>query len=463
MIGADKPIEAAAIPDVANDGTAVRAFYDAGRKCYWVENARGTWMEVNETSLRRRLRGAGLRLKAAEGELLSEVNAKLIEIQDHCDLAYAGPLAGHRSGPIEISGNRILVTSSPKLIEPQKGEWKMLSGILDNLLIDGDYDQRDYVLGWLKVSYEALRARVLRPGQAMVLAGPKNCGKSLLQTLFTEILGGRCAKPYRYMSGGTPFNAELFGAEHLMIEDEHSSTDIRARRALGSHIKQLTVNQTQSCHDKGRRAVTLTPFWRVSISVNDEPEAMMVLPPMSDSENDSLSDKLFLLRAMKAAMPMPTEEHNQRTAFWQQLVSELPAFLHFLESSQIPDQLRDGRFGVKTWHHPKLLAALNALAPETRLLALIDEELFSEEKVAEGVTIAEKRELWRGTAEQLERRLFASDFKIEAQRLLTFPTATGTYLGRLAKGGDRVRPDRSANSRGWIIRPPGEVPAAYPA
>src|SRR5439155_7072976 len=128
------------------------------------------------------------------------------------------------------------------------------------------------------------------PRKLMGLAGSRNYGKSLLQSLFTLILGGRSAKPFRYMSGATQFNAELFGAEHLMIEDEHSSTDIRARRTFGAQIKQFTVNKTQSCHDKKCRALMLSPFWRISLSVNDEPEAMMVLPPMSDSEQDSLSD-----------------------------------------------------------------------------------------------------------------------------------------------------------------------------
>jgi hypothetical protein len=165
------------------------------------------------------------------------------------------------------------------------------------------------------------------------------------------------------MSGGTQFNADLFGAEHLMIEDEHSSTDIRARSTFGSQIKQFTVNQTQSCHDKGRKAINLSPFWRVSISVNEEPEHMMVLPPMSDSDQDLLSDKIFLLRASKAEMPMPTFTHEQQQAFWQKLTSELPAFREFLNNWEIPEQLRDRRFGVKTWHHPELLAALDALAP----------------------------------------------------------------------------------------------------
>jgi hypothetical protein len=288
----------------------------------------------------------------------------------------------------------------------------------------------------------------------------------LLQNLFTLIFGGRSAKPYRYMSGGTQFNADLFGAEHLMIEDEHSSTDIRSRRAFGSNVKQFTSNHTQSCHGKNRQALTLTPFWRVSISVNDEPEAMMVLPPMNDSAHDSLSDKIILLSAQKADMPLPTVENEEWQMFWRTLVAELPAFLNFLVNWNIPHELRHPRFGVKAWQHPRLLAALDELAPETRLLVLIDEVIFRGQEIAEDVTVHigdKDKAQWQGTAERLKWRLCDSNssFGKEAERLLSWPSATGTYLGRLAhKHPDRVKPARTADERNWIIfRKPEPLPA----
>ena len=290
----------------------------------------------------------------------------------------------HHQGPIECYGNRILVTTSPKLIEPIFGDWPTIEALIKNLLSDGRYDQRVYVYAWLKFACEALRAGRKRPGPALVLAGPRNSGKSLLQNLFTEILGGRAAKPYRYMSGRTDFNAELFGAEHLMIEDETPSTDIRSRRTLGTNIKAFAVNKSQSCHAKGRQAITLSPFWRLSISLNDEPEDLMILPPISDSEEDSIGDKIILLRARKAEMPMKTEELSEFDAFWETLISELPAFCHFLDCWQVPEELRHSRFGFKVWQHPELLLALDALAPETRLLSFIDETIFSEVETGPG-------------------------------------------------------------------------------
>jgi hypothetical protein len=335
----------------------------------------------------------------------------------------------------------------------------MLNRFLEILLVDGAYDQRPCVYAWLKLAYEALRAGQRRPGPVMGIAGPRNSGKSLLQNLITEILGGRVAKPYRYMSGHTDFNGELFGAEHLMVEDEAPSTDLRSRRALGAHIKAFTVNETQSCHVKNRQALTLSPFWRLSISVNDEPENLMILPPISDSEHDSLGDKIILLRANLATMPMPTETLEQYKAFWQTLMSELPGFLHFLLNWELPTEIRHPRYGMKTWHHPELLLALDALAPETRLLSLIDEVLFTDHKYESACLIARSKakESWQGSAEELERLLREHpSFGFEAQKLFNWPTACGTYLGRLAKKyPSRVEPDRSSDARRWILHRAG--------
>src|SRR5882762_5262476 len=123
MIGATEPVEAAAIPDVCEDGKIIQAFYDAGRKCYWVENSRGGWIEFNEQSLKRLLRAKGLRAKKRDEERVSPLDAKITEIQLTYDVAYAGPLAGHQCGEIQAFGNRILVTSAPTLIKPTAGKW----------------------------------------------------------------------------------------------------------------------------------------------------------------------------------------------------------------------------------------------------------------------------------------------------------------------------------------------------
>jgi hypothetical protein len=239
------------------------------------------------------------------------------------------------------------------------------------------------------------------------------------------------------MTGQTSFNGDLFGAEHLTIEDEQPSTDLRARRNFGSQIKNFTVNEGQSCHAKYRDAVGLMPFWRVSISLNEEPENLLVLPPL----DDSIQDKLIILHVAKHPMPMPTTTLEQRKLFWATLVSELPAFLYFLTQWEVPAKLSCPRFGVKHYHHPKLLEAMGSLAPERRLMELIDAELFSLD------------DSWEGTAGELENRLTSKDCQMhhEARRLLIYPTACGTYLSRLARESDTRVSFRETN-RGRIYK-----------
>jgi len=53
------------------------------------------------------------------------------------------------------------------------------------LLIGDEYDQTPYLFGWLKIVYEALLKNAIRPGQALILAGEHDSGKSLLQNLIT--------------------------------------------------------------------------------------------------------------------------------------------------------------------------------------------------------------------------------------------------------------------------------------
>ena len=335
-------------------------YFDPGGKCYWVENSRGDWIGINESNLIRRLKAAGFSARRGDGQLISDADRKLIDIQTDCDVAYAGPLAGYFRGPHEVCGQRILVTASPHVIQPIEGAWPIIEKLLDNLLIDEVADQRPYLFGWLKFSRESLQSGVSRPGQALVLAGERECGKSLLQKIITEAVGGRVAKPYRYMTGGTDFNGELFAAEHLSIEDELSSRYVTKRRAFGARIKEFTVNEVQSFHPKHRQAMSLTPLWRLTISVNDEPENLLILPPI----DESIADKLMLLRASKKPMPMSTKTATEKKVFWSTIMAEMPAFLDAVENFVVPADLKCERFGIRTFHHPLLLRCVDELSPE---------------------------------------------------------------------------------------------------
>ena len=186
--------------------------------------------------------------------------------------------------------------------------------------------------------------------------------------------------------------------------------------------------------------MSLKPFWRNTITLNDEPENLLILPPI----DDSIEDKIILLRAKKARLPADIGTAQGRRNYWAKLMSELPAFLDLLVNYKIPAALHSGRFGVKHFQHPALMAALSELSPEERLLALIDTAMEETEHVGK----------WCGTATDLERMLAETKVAFEARRLLDWNNATGTYLGRLAKKHpNRVHAQRTNNTRQWTIYP----------
>jgi hypothetical protein len=193
-----------------------------------------------------------------------------------------------------------------------------------------------------------------------------DCGKALLQAIITA----------------------LFAAEHLMLEDEQSSKNGRMRLDLGAHLKAIAVNEVHSCHAKHRDAVNLRPFWMLSISLNDQAECLLVLPPI----REDIFDKIILLQCTRPQGGFPTGTPEKRAAYWRTLTAEISAFLDYLVRWQIPSALRDERFGVGHFHHPQLLEALNSLSSEEKLLELIDRELWQEPS----------RDTWEGTAGELE-------------------------------------------------------------
>jgi len=429
------------------------AYYDVRSKEFLIQDERGEWIGLAEAQFKRVLRRHGVSAAVDRATGLSPQDSAILEFQMRQNVAWSGSLAGYRSGFYETGGTRILVTSSPRIIEPVEGDWLLLRGIIEGLLGDRDGEQLAYVYSWLKIAYEALRAGLKQPGQVFVMCGPHGCGKSLLQQLITLMLGGRVARPFQVMSGGTAFNADLFGAEHLAVEDEQPSTDIRARRAFGSQIKNVTVNVDQRFHQKHRDAIVLRPFWRMSVSINDESENVQILPVI----DDSIEDKLMIFRAVRHVMPMPTGTAAERAAFWARLVSELPAMLKFLVDLEIPDGLRCERFGVRHYHHPEIMRLLNEVAPEVRLLALIDATFFTAPAGGTGLVKAAPRGPLAMTAEELESGLTGAyaPHSFEARRLLGWSNACGTYLGRLAKvRPDRVQAVRTADARRWQITPP---------
>ena len=422
-------------------------YYDKKSHHYWAREKGGGWTSLTERAVIDILKSAGLSADPGD-DPLSEIAVELLRIRHECGLDFAGPLSGHKRGHYKINGRQILVTRSYEIIKPRQGSCETIYAVLEGLFGE---KQAFIFLYWLKLAYEALASSKLRPGQALFIAGPRNSGKSFLQNhIITPVLGGRACRCYRYLSDKSDFNGELWEAEHLMIDDDVPPGSYKERMALGSRIKSIVASELHAAHYKFQDAFSALPFWRLTGTVNDNIDSLGVLPPI----DETLEDKIILLKAESCPMPMPTETPDQREAFRNQIYTEIPALIFDLTRLEIPAEMVGARFGLQHFHHPAIIEALQSLTPEERLLGLIDAVIFHEAMLVD-TAIVHAPDEWAGTAAALESTLIRSNYAHEAEKLLSWNNACGTYLGHLAKRHpERVKYKKTNSSRSWIITKP---------
>ena len=425
-----RPVPAAPLP--ASPNPLDDLHYDPNSGQWWTRNAWGDYAQINGERVRTLFTESGVSpTKDQTGA--SDVDRELLRRTRDTRIRYAGSVAGHQAGLYD----KVLVTESVAPLPAVPGDSARLQTYLHNLLDQND-DQYWRLIFWLALRRQAVLTGTWRASQALALVGPAACGKSFVQAqVITKLLGGRIAKPYRYMSGATEFNGDLFAAEHLCISDEAPGRDIHSRRSLGSHIKSMLFDIDQSCHPKNRQAITLRPIWAMSISLNDEPENLQVLPPL----DPSLMDKLIILRCVRHTLPWPGPEIQ---VLREIIDTELSAFAHYLDGLTVPEHLVDPRCGLKAYQHPAILEELMQLSPEHQLVGLIDTVIFENEFLT-----------WRGTAADLETVLRDSKYSREADRLFRFNTACGVYLARLhEQDPERIKKIKTNGKVKWAISPP---------
>lgn len=396
-------------------------WYDPNTGKFFRETEDKTWIDYRDPDFRRYLKYCHFTTKIFEGQTISPLEKLQVEVHQHRRVAFAGEIAGYPAGLHRMSNDWVLIPKGLRLMKPKRGSWATIKTLVNEAL----GMQQRYFYGWLKSAMETLTyGAPFRAGQMLAMAGPSGAGKSLIQNLLTAIFGGRCCKPYDFLVGVDRFNSTLLGAEHWMIEDDASSTDIRARRHFAAKIKNTVVNMVHDYKPKHRDHISVCPFIRLTMTLNSNPESMLVLPPL----DEDVEDKIMLLKATKIVPRFKEDDIAGRVAFSEKMNAEIPALLYQLQKTPIPKDLRDHRYGVKTYHHPGLKNALQKLSPEERLLNIIDGCDFFD-----GFTT--RRE---GTAFEIEKELKNHDKNGDAQKLFSFNTACGTYLARLATN----RPER---------------------
>jgi len=424
-------------------------------------------------------------------EIISEIDDVFMHAREwRCVEEVVPGLAGYKSGLHTLSdGTQIVVRLSPKYVEAKQGEWPTIKALIEGRLDlgEGEVDQVQYFHAWCKIAYESLmfgEPGSYKPGHAMVLAGPVGCGKSRLQTnVITGLLGGRHADPTPFLLKEDNFNGDTARAEHQMMEELlTSSWSAEARAALSEAIKRMVANTSHRMRLMKTDPRIVELFWRLSISLNNDPDKLRAFPMLTPD----FRDKVVMLLVAKRPLPMPTKTAAEQKLFNDKVRSELPAYAYWLLNEfKLPDKMlvdemgEDAtRFGFASYQHPSLAAQLFDDSPAAQLLSLIDAAEFEskvdgkcalweltyplntsgrKQRGGEWVNIPN---VWRGTAEVLEELLtgelegYTSNVAKAAKRLLN-RTGAANMLSRLAADRiDRVCKGDTSQARGWIIAAP---------
>jgi hypothetical protein len=410
--------------------------FDGGRSRFLAKSSSGEWNPVDKKSAETLLVLSGMDTFKDESST-NAVERAIALLQRESPIVYAGPLAGHRAGFI---GRNVLVTVNCRPLEGVPGECQRILNFIFNL-VGADDIQYWLLLLWIKLRREAIAKQRWRAGHALVLVGPRNCGKTILQSrILTPLFGGRIAKPYRYMSGETPFNGDHFSAEHLVIDDEAPGRDINSRRAFGNNLKAMLFSPDQSCHAKGRDAITLRPIWALSCCFNDEPENLQVLPPMEDS----MRDKFLVIKCVRKSLTL-TEGRKSEYDEYDAILTEVPALAAFIDGLTVPDDMSEPRTGLKHYQHPAIMEELGSISPEIQIDDLIGDVLFT----------TDISSAWTGSASALENTLLESPRQRDARHLIPNVNRLGVYLNRLCQQlPERYSYTRVKTKRVWKIQPP---------
>ncbi len=409
--------EAAEIADTANP-----LYFDGS--AYWRREADLAFGKLCREDVRLHFNEAGLS-KCGDP---SPCDAALHALQIRNRVDYAGPLCGRPAGLHHENGLRVLATRGPTWIDGKAGDCPTINTLVANLFGHAAGDEHAakqcaLFVSWLKLARDALRNPAdHRPGQVLALVGPADCGKSLLQSaVITPALGGRCADPGVFFTGGSTFSADLWGAEHLALGDKALDVEGSQRGTLRNELKRATAEATFPLHGKCRDGLTFRPIWRITLSANSDPESASNLPSL----DGSFADKIIYLLAYAPPVPFyDAEAPGARERFAAQLRTELPAFLGMADAFLIPAELRKARFGVAEWHHPAVLDLLkegDPLRPIAEVLERWVEGWPAEEKARERPTV----ELYKALDD-------ANENTLSRHRISTGPKHLGHQLAKLS-------------------------------
>ena len=461
-------------------------YYNGAKKDFIVQDNLGGWVSMDKNSARGMFVMSGVRGAQLEGEDMAPADMAVQSVMAEKNVqAVLSSASGREAGYYCENGVRFIVKNSPRFIAPRKGQFPVIRQFLESLL--GNHpQQQDIFFGWMSTSIKQLRndgegQAQSAPAQMLNIVGEPNSGKSLLlQNILTPSFGGRTAcadKLFRPLP--SDFNAEMFGAELLYLDDSPVlKTDFANRTLFGERIKTHCVGVGGNYRGMYQDNIDLKPWWRIVRLMNTESMTLATFPPL----DEGVEDKLIILkgRSMKKgslSQAMETPGWFERLA--AQIKTEMPAFIHFLlHEYELPEALQDpyNRYPVMSFKNPEILAEIDGGSPERFVRTLIRRCVSTLNPMVSDPEGNKFRAEFNGTVDKLYDKFAECGTLSQNKRYqsrLPSPQVLQSVLSNLERAGTSgiVYSANSDNHESmidgesyWVIAPPSEhVPEPDPA
>lgn len=212
-------------------------------------------------------------------------------------------------------------------------------------------------LSWLSHFYKNSYKQSPSVGQALYLVGPPGCGKSFLSAhIIPALMGGQAASGEQYFLQGGVFTKEIAERPVITLDDVMPPNEYNARDLATQRIKSFVASGSLKYEPKGMDACTIPYRGRLICSSNTTPRDLSILPSL-DAGN---RDKFIMLRIgnynlQQGEVCFLNRASRQET--FAMVRSELAAFARFLLTFEIPDDIKDNRYGVIGFQEESLSAA----------------------------------------------------------------------------------------------------------
>ena len=396
------------------------------------------------------LRQKGFSTKPKKGQTISEVDSAVLMINNQNRVDEIAPVVFSDERVVSYNGCRILNNASNRAIQPaEDGDpkyWPFLYGWLSQLFNPaGDRPATDYFYSWLKRFYEAALYYKFQQGQALLLVGMTNKGKSLLSNRVIGTLVGGFADASDYLSGHTKFNKDLGRSAAWVIDDTVSAASFEDQRKATELIKRAVANPRIEYQAKYADTLSIPWTGRVIMSLNMDANSLTVIPALDSSNRD----KIMALRISDFA----TSDFPPSYELEQTIEMELPHFARYLLDWQVPQELNDfSRFGVDSFIDESIVSAAYDNSSRSAIAELVE---FFVEKYR-GSENLEDEGTWRGTLTNFQVLVheFNNGRSVGMSQNLEFVRRGFCAMEEAHKANPRLRPIKSSGHGGgkkWTI------------